>query len=95
MIGVTVSQTTSLIVAITGLIAAIGSVVAAVLGTLNRRSLKTPSGPSIGTQVERAHLTGIANNMLLSKQNGPTKPLDPHTVEEDAASQPQVPDTES
>lgn len=91
MLGTTISQTTSLIVAITGLVAALGSIIAAVLGALNRRSLATPSGPSIGKQVESAHLTGIANNMLLSKHNGPTKAIDPQTVAGDNAPEPQVP----
>lgn len=91
VIAVTVSQTTALIVALTGLIAAIGSVIAAVLGTLNRRALTTPSGRSIGKQVESALHTGIANNMQLAAMNGPSKPATPEQLSAESATPPAVP----
>lgn len=91
MLGTTISQTTSLIVAITGLVAAVGSIVAAVLGTLNRRALTTPSGTSVGKQVESAHLTAIANNWLLAKQNGPTKAAEADQLQAEGMPVPQVP----
>lgn len=38
-----------------------------------RRDIRTPSGDPIGHVVERAHETGIANNLLLRRANGETK----------------------
>lgn len=72
-------------------IAALGGAAAAVISALNKRELRTPSGPSIGEQVERSHLTAIANNMLLSRKNGPTKPIDPEAVKDEHPPPPQVP----
>ena len=37
-----------------------------------RREVRTPSGDRLGAVVERAHETGIANNLLLRKLNGHT-----------------------
>lgn len=91
MLYTTVSQTTALIVSLTGLVAAIGSIIAAVLGTLNRRSLQTPSGPSIGQQVERAHLTAIANNLQLTAMNGKTTEAETSDLLQKGESPPQVP----
>jgi len=51
-------------------IAAVGSAVAAVISSLNRRSLKTPSGEAIGTQVEKTHHLTATNTALLVKANG-------------------------
>lgn len=91
MLGVTVNWTQVLIVGVPAYIAAFGAAIAAILGAKNRNSLATPSGRSIGKQVESALHTGIANNMLLSVTNGPTKPLDPESVSGDNAPAPQVP----
>lgn len=77
------------------LIAALPAIIAAIFAGLVHQQVKTPSGPSIGKQVEAGHLTAIANNMLLSRRNGPTKNLDPATVSDEAGSAPQVPDDAS
>ena len=95
MVASSVDWNSVLIYGIPSYIAAIGAAVAAVIGAKNRRSLSTPSGRSIGEQVESSHLTSIANNMLLSVTNGPTKPLDPHTVQGDNTPEPQVPTEKS
>jgi hypothetical protein len=58
---------------IVALIAGLPAIIAAIFAGLVHRQVKTPSGPSIGKQVESAHLTGIANNMLLSRQVPATK----------------------
>lgn len=80
---------------IAAIIAGLPAIIAAIFAGLVHGQVKTPSGPSIGKQVESAHLVGIANNMMLSSKNGPTKPLDPSAVSDEAAAPPQVPaDTE-
>jgi hypothetical protein len=48
-------------------IAAICSGIAAIVTSMNRRSLKTPSGDSIGEQVESAHHLTAANTALLTQ----------------------------
>jgi hypothetical protein len=56
-----------------------------------RKAIRTPSGDPIGHVVERAHETGIANNLLLRKQNGPTKPADAEQLREVAHEPIEVP----
>ena len=80
-------------VVICAAIAAVQSTIAVMLGAHTKNQLKTPSGPSVGEQVERAHLTAIANNMLLSRKNGPTKTLPPEEVKEEHP--PQIADEET
>lgn len=76
---------------IVALIASLPAIIAAIYAAKVNSQIQTPSGPSIGKQVESAHLTGIANNMLLSAKNGPTKDVDPSAVTDEASSTPQVP----
>lgn len=55
------------------LIPSIPASIAAWRSGLIHRDIQTPSGDAIGHVIERAHETGIANNLLLRKQNGETK----------------------
>lgn len=55
MLAATINWTEVLISGVPAMIAAIGSAIAVVIGAANRRNLKTPSGDSIGSVVERAH----------------------------------------
>lgn len=41
---------------------------------LVRKEIRTPSGTTIGKQVEHANVTAIANNQLLGAVHGHTKP---------------------
>lgn len=50
---------------IAAVVPSIMTAITAVIGLLVHRQIKTPSGDPIGHVVERAHDTGIANNMLL------------------------------
>lgn len=50
---------------VAALIAAVPGTIAAIAGIKNHRSLKTPSGTSVGKQVESTHQTSIANNYRL------------------------------
>lgn len=50
---------------IAALIAGVPATVAALLASRNNRALRTPSGTSVGKQVESAHQTAIANNYRL------------------------------
>lgn len=77
---------------IAALIAGLPAIIAAIFAGLVHQQVKTPSGPSIGKQVESAHLVGIANNMLLSVKNGPTKDVSPSVVTDATIQPPQVPD---
>lgn len=76
---------------IAALIASLPAIIAAIFAAKVNSQIQTPSGPSIGKQVESAHLTGIANNMLLSAKNGPTKNIEATAVTAEAAAPPQVP----
>jgi hypothetical protein len=51
------------------LIASIPATLAAVLSYLNRRQMRTPSGDSIGTQVERTHDITHATNMRVNSMD--------------------------
>ena len=70
MLGVTVDWTQVLIVGVPAYIAALGAAVAAVVGSLNRRALQTPSGDPIGHVVERAHdLAAVNAAAMVTKPN--------------------------
>lgn len=90
MVG-SVNWTQVLVVGVPAYIAAMGAATAAVMGALNRRNLRTPSGDSIGQVVERAHDNGIANNLLLRAINGTTQPADPEQLHAADAEPPHVP----
>lgn len=79
-----------------------GSVIAAVIPTIPAalaylhsrnvaKQVQTPSGKPLGEVAEYAHDTAIANNLLLSKANGPTKTADPEALKETGSTPPQVP----
>jgi hypothetical protein len=67
------------------------AIIAAVYAGRVHRAVKTPSGKSLGEVSEYAHDTAIANNLLLSKQNGPTKPADRETIQEEGSTPPRIP----
>ena len=67
------------------------AVVAAVYAGRIHRQIRTPSGKTLGETIEYAHDTAIANNLLLSTANGPTKTADPEDLRVEGASPPQVP----
>lgn len=58
------------------LIITLPAIIAAIYAALIHSQIKTPSGRSIGKQVEWTGHTAKANNMLLAKANGPTKPAE-------------------
>lgn len=57
------------------------------------RSIRTPSGTPLGELAEYAHDTTIANNLMLSKANGPTQPLSRDKAHEAASEPPRMPET--
>lgn len=63
------------------------SIAALVISALIHRQIRTPSGDHIGQVVERAHETGIANNLLLRQASGSTRPANGEELHA-AASQP-------
>lgn len=73
------------------LIAVIPAVIAAIYAGRIHRLIQTPSGDSIGHVIERAHDTGIANNLLLRKHNGPTKTASPDELKTAADVGPKIP----
>lgn len=73
------------------LIYALPAIIAAVYAGRIHKAITTPSGKSLGEVAEYAHDTAIANNMLLRKHNGPTKPLDKETAREEGSTPPSVP----
>lgn len=74
------------------LIVAAPAIIAAIYAGRIHGQIKTPSGKSIGAVVEYAHDTAIANNMLLSQSNGPTKPAEHDTLSAEGKTPPQIPD---
>ena len=60
-----------LIVGIPAYIAALGGAIAAVIASLNRRSIRTPSGDSIGHVVERTHDLSAVSTAAVTGANGP------------------------
>ena len=92
MLAVTVDWTQVLIVGVPAYIAATFAGVATLYTVRVHGQIKTPSGKSLGEVTEYAHDTAIANNMLLSTKNGPTKKADPAALREQSTTPPQVPD---
>lgn len=80
-----------LIYGVPAYIAALGGAAAAVISALSKRELRTPSGPSIGRQVEAAHVTAIANNKFLANMHGKSKEASPELAVENGENPPQVP----
>lgn len=76
---------------LSSLILGLPAIIAAVYAGRVHRSVKTPSGKSLGEVAEYAHDTAIANNLLLSKQNGPTKPADHETIQAEGSTPPRIP----
>lgn len=74
------------------LIAATPGIIAAVYAGKVHRQVKTPSGKPLGEVAEYAHDTAIANNLILSQSNGPTKPLERGEAHDAAQEPPRVPD---
>lgn len=74
------------------LIGIVPAVLAAWFAYRIHRSIKTPSGRPLGEVAEYAHDTAIANNLLLSKSNGPTQPLSRDKAHEAASEPPRVPE---
>lgn len=74
------------------LIAAVPGIIAAIYAGRVHRQVKTPSGKPIGEVAEYTHDTSIANNLILSQSNGPTKPLGRSQAHDAAQVPPRVPD---
>jgi hypothetical protein len=77
---------------ITALIVGAPAIIAAIYAGRVHHQIKTPSGKSIGAVTEFAHDTVIANNLLLSHKNGPTKRAAPGALSAEANAPPLVPD---
>ncbi len=67
-----VDWTQVLVTGVPAIIAAVFAGLALLVTSLNRRSLRTPSGDSIGEQVESAHHLTAANTALLTQIHGET-----------------------
>lgn len=67
------------------------AIIAALYAGRIHREIKTPSGKSLGAVAEYAHDTAIANNLLLSTKNGPTKTANREDLRTSGESPPQVP----
>lgn len=76
---------------LSSLILALPAIIAAVYAGRVHHQVQTPSGEKLGVVAEYAHDTAIANNLLLSKQNGPTKPADRDTINEEGSTPPRIP----
>lgn len=72
-------------------IPSIPATIAALRASHIHRAIRTPSGDPIGHVVERTHETGIANNLLLRKHNGPTKAANGEELREASHEPLQVP----
>ena len=72
-------------------ISAVPATIAAIVGVLNHRQIRTPSGDPLGVVAERAHDTGIANNMLLSAVHKVTKTAEPAELHAAEANGPSIP----
>jgi hypothetical protein len=77
---------------ITALIVGAPAIIAAIYAGRVHHQIKTPSGKPLGAVAEYAHDTAIANNMLLSKANGHTKPADHDTLSAGGKLPPHIPD---
>lgn len=73
------------------LIAALPAIIAALVAVKIHRQVQTPSGKTLGEVAEYAHDTAIANNLLLSAKNGPTKPAEPGVIRHESETPPQIP----
>lgn len=80
-----------LVVGVPAYIGAIFAGIAMLRGGQNRAALKTPSGDTLGVVAERAHDTGIANNLLLRNLNGDTQPAGHEQLHAADAEPPHVP----
>jgi|SRR5215475_5592972 len=89
----------SFIAAIPAIIAAVASAIYAIKGhskiTSVNSQIETPSGKPIGEVAEFTHDTSIANNLLLSKHNGPTTSATHDAILKAGADTPQIPIEES
>ena len=90
MILADVSTNDTLIICTT--ITAIPATIAAVVGYLNHRQIRTPSGDRLGVVLERAHDTGIANNLILGAVHKATKTANPDELHQAEANGPVIPD---
>lgn len=91
MLAVNVDWTQVLVVGVPAYIAAIFAGLATLYTIRIHGQVQTPSGKKLGEVAEYAHDTAIANNMLLSAKNGPTKPIDKDTLRSEGSTPPQVP----
>ncbi len=73
-------------------IAGLPAIIAAIGVLLVHRQIQTPSGKSLGEVAEYAHDTAIANNLLLSRHNGPTVPADREQLKHESETPPLVPE---
>jgi hypothetical protein len=73
IVGMTVDWTQVLVVGVPAYIAATFAGIAVVLGSLNRRNLKTSNGGSIADAVEQTHAIATANAATLGKIDEATK----------------------
>jgi hypothetical protein len=72
----------------------ITALVAAVIAWLNRQQMKTPSGTTIGKQVESAHHVSLANNYRLQAlSHGLELPIPAEVEAEELQAQPPDGDT--
>ena len=76
---------------ITSLIVGLPAIISAIYAARVHSQIRIPSGKTLGETVEYAHDTAIANNLLLSKQNGPTKAANPADLKAEGETPPQVP----
>ena len=69
--GWSIDLTQVLILGVPAYIGAIGGAIAAVISASNRRNMKTPSGDSIGTVVERTHDLAAVTTAAATGITGP------------------------
>lgn len=74
------------------LIAGLPGIIAAIAAMRVHSQIKTPSGDSLGTVVERTHDLTAANTALMSKANGHTKDASQAQKRGLRMIEPQVPD---
>jgi hypothetical protein len=71
------------------LVPTIAAVAAACIAYLNHRQIRTPSGTTIGRQVEGSHHVSLANNYRLQRLTGElTDSETPEAVSEEAQAEP-------
>ena len=88
-----VNWTAVLVVGVPAYIGAVGGAVAAIIAALNRRALKTPSGPSIGSMVENALHTSLANNYHLRSIGNAVNAPESQAATAEAAKVPDLPES--